>query len=138
MPEKKAKVENSTPKYGEWAFLLGVLLALVVGGFSSYLGPAAIYILGVLALLGLIVGFMNITEKETVAFLIATIALLSVLNSWAPLAQLITALAQQVGLTEISMSILQIIAGFLSALAAFVAPAALVVALKLVYDLASK
>ncbi|MEM4166065.1 MAG: hypothetical protein QW153_03760 [Candidatus Bilamarchaeaceae archaeon] len=138
MPEKKVKTEEFVPKYGEWAFLLGVVLALIVGLFSTELSFAAVYILGVLALLGLIVGFMNIPEKETVSFLVATIALLSVLNSWAPLAQMITSIATQVGMSEIGLTIVTKLANVLSALAAFVAPAALVVSLKLVYDLASK
>lgn len=137
MAEKKSK-ENFTPKYGEWAFLFGVVLALIVGLFSTQLGWAAVYIIGLLALLGLVVGFMNIPEKETVSFLVATIALLSVLGSWAPLANLITGIAAQVGIVNAGAVVVEKLAGIMSALAAFVGPAALVVSLKLIYDLASK
>jgi len=136
MPEKKQK--DFTPKYGEWAFLLGVVLALVVGLFSTQLGWSAVYIIGLLSFLGLVVGFMNIPEKETVSFLVATIALLSVIGSWAPLASLIGTLAAQVGVAELGTVLVDKLAGIMSALAAFVGPAALVVSLKLIYDLASK
>lgn len=137
MAEKKLK-ENFAPKYGEWAFLLGVVLALIVGAFSAQLGWASVYLLGLLSFFGLVVGFMNISEKETVAFLVATIALLSVIGSWAPLASLITTLAGNVGFADLGTKLIDALAGVLSALAAFVAPAALIVSLKLIYDLASK
>jgi len=137
MAEKKLK-ENFAPKYGEWAFLLGVVLALIVGAFSAQLGWASVYLLGLLSFFGLVVGFMNISEKETVAFLVATIALLSVIGSWAPLASLITTLAGNVGFADLGTTLIGALAGVLSALAAFVAPAALIVSLKLIYDLASK
>ena len=57
---------------GRWAFVIGliisVLLGFVVFSYSSL----------VLVILGLIVGFLNITEKEATSFLIAVIALIVV------------------------------------------------------------
>jgi len=126
-----AKEKSFTPKYGEWAFLLGVFLALIIGVFASELGSATIYVLGILVVLGLLVGFLNIGEEETVPFLVATIALLTVSGSWAPISGMLVALAGDFGtLVAIKLS------GFLSSLAAFVAPAALIVSLKQIYDLA--
>lgn len=120
-------------KYGEWAFLLGVILALIVGLFSAQLTEYKVYLVGVLAVLGIIVGLLNIKEKETNTFLIAAIALLMVSSSWGPITSMLeTALGEQVDF--ISMWL----ADFFSALVAFVAPAALIIAIKAIYDLATK
>lgn len=128
---KKMKTE----KYGEWAFLLGVILALIVGLFSAQLQEAgfSLYVTGVLAILGLVVGLLNIREKEINSFLIAAIALLAVVNSWQPITEMITdALGEIVGATLNSW-----LSKFFSALAAFVMPAALVLSLKAIYNLAT-
>jgi hypothetical protein len=55
---------------GKWAFLAGVVLA-VLSGFTVISGVATI-----LLILGLIVGFLNISKEEIQSFLIAVIALL--------------------------------------------------------------
>lgn len=57
---------------GHWAFLIGIALA-VVAAFIQI--PA---LLAILFILGLVVGFLNVKEKESSAFLIAVIALLGV------------------------------------------------------------
>lgn len=58
---------------GHWAFVLGILLAVIVGFGGSI--PAFTTILFVL---GLIVGFLNVTERESTPFLVAVIALLTI------------------------------------------------------------
>ncbi len=126
---------TNTGKYGEWAFLLGVVLALIVGLFSVQLeeAGAALYVMGVLAVLGLVVGLLNIKEKEVNSFLLAAITLLMVASSWGPITEMLSEVVGGYGV---------IIAGwltmFFSALAAFVAPAALIIALKAIYNLATK
>ena len=102
---------------GKWAFIIGIILAILTGFFD--LPSIAI----VLAILGLIVGFLNIVEKEVQLFLIGVIALLVI------------------GLTSISaLNILgfhiadwmeTVIGNFIT----FVAAAGLVVALKAVYQI---
>lgn len=119
-------------KYGEWAFLLGVVLALIVGLFSSQLEEASTYVMGVLALLGIIVGLLNVKEKEVNSFLIAAIALLMVASSWGPITGMLT---EAVG--ELGTTIATWLTGFFSALAVFVAPAALIISLKAIYNLAT-
>jgi len=52
---------------GGWAFLIGVILAVVIG-FLGLLDSTWTWILVVI---GLIVGFMNITEDETQPFLMS-------------------------------------------------------------------
>lgn len=122
-------------KYGEWAFLLGVVLAVVVGLFSSQLDSSVIGIVyGVLVLLGLVVGVLNIREKEINSFLIATIALIAVASSWQPVTDIFTTIMGEGG----SVLIVNWIQGFFGALVAFISPAAFIVALKAVYNLASR
>lgn len=115
--------------YGEWAFLGGIIIAVILGIGASFVPTDWIPVMwGVLAALGIIVGVMNITEKEVKVFLIATIALLAVANSIVP----IEAVLRTVPGGEI---IVGAISGFMSALVAFISPAAFIVALKTIYEL---
>lgn len=114
-------------KWGEWAFLVGVLLALLVGLFSGYIGAENLPIVfGILTILGLIVGLLNITEKEVNSFLIAAIALMGSGSALYPLS------------TLFPPQIVSMLSAFLGAIGVFVAPAALVIALKAIYNLAKK
>jgi hypothetical protein len=58
-------------KVGRWAFIGGIVLAVLAGLFvvDVYL------VTWVLAILGLVVGFLNITTKETQGFLLPAVAL---------------------------------------------------------------
>lgn len=56
---------------GHWAFIVGLILS-VIAGFGGEI-PA---LMTVLVILGLIVGFLNVTEKESTPFLVGVIALL--------------------------------------------------------------
>lgn len=106
-------------KTGHYAFLaavaLGVLAALVPALQTDW-------VTWVLIILGLVVGFLNITAKETTEFLVATIALMAV----------------GTGGLGIVPTAGAIITSVLRNLLTVVAPAALVVALKAVYELAEK
>jgi hypothetical protein len=55
---------------GKWSFIVGVILA-ILAGFIDAVWPAV-----VLAILGLIVGFLNVSAKEILHYLVAVIALL--------------------------------------------------------------
>lgn len=61
---------------GKWAFIVGLVIAVAAGlGFDqSWVG-------WVLAVLGLIVGFLNVGDKETHGFLLAAIALIVAANA---------------------------------------------------------
>lgn len=109
---------------GSWAFLLGVIIALIGGAFAPFLGAAEAWIFLILVLLGLIVGFLNIGQKEVNDFLIAAIAIVTV-GFLANLAILDT-IVPNLGSVLVSM---------VTAISALVAPAALVVALKAVYHI---
>jgi hypothetical protein len=97
---------------GWWAFAAGLVLAVIFG----YSGNANL--IWLLVLLGLVVGFLNVTEKEAVTFLVASIALIS-----AGSAANLTVLWGPLG-------------GILSSVVAFVSPAAIVVAIKAIYETA--
>ena len=101
------------PMIGKWAFIIGLAIA-VIAGFVSV--P---YVTLILVILGLIVGLLNVTDKETKDFLIAAIALI-------------------VGATSLNaLSTIGTVATTIMAnIVAFVVPGALLVALKAVYSLA--
>jgi hypothetical protein len=99
---------------GKWAFIIGLVLALIVG----YIFQAE-WVLWVLAILGVIVGLLNVTREDTERFLLAAIAF----------ALSITAL------NTIPVLGLQI-TNVLGYVAAFVAGAVIVVALKALFQTA--
>lgn len=59
-------------KLGRWAFVIGLIISVLLG-FVTFT-----YASLVLVILGLIVGFMNVNEKETTNYLVAAIALMIV------------------------------------------------------------
>jgi len=113
-------------KTGSWAFIFGVIVAIVAGAFSDYVSMYASWIVLLLGLLGLVVGFMNVTSKETVPFLVAAIALVASTASF-------NLVLETVGGS--AAAVVQTTLGFI---AVFVAPAAIVVALKAIFALASE
>lgn len=61
---------------GRWAFIAGLVIAIIAGlGFNQ---P---WVAWVLALLGVIVGFLNISGAETQGFLLAAIGLIVAANA---------------------------------------------------------
>jgi len=60
----------NTARIGKWAFIIGLVIAVLAGLF--YQPDWAIW---VLAILGVIVGILNVTAEDTRGFLLAAIAL---------------------------------------------------------------
>lgn len=120
--------ENSV---GAWAFLIGVVLALVIGLFTTLLPiPALIkysaYIYGILVLLGIVVGVMIVTGKDSQTVLIAGI---------------IIVVASQFGKQSVSGSLIGIglgdtVSSIFSAFLALFVPATIIIALKTVFSIA--
>lgn len=108
-------------KAGHYAFLAGVFLALLLGLFPNIVGEYQAYSAFALVVLGLIVGFLNVTSQESTPFLVAAIAL-------------------GMGSGIVSLNFVPYFGGFLSRVftyvSVFVAPAALVVAVKAIYNMA--
>jgi hypothetical protein len=99
---------------GKWAFIVGLVLAGVAGLFFQ-----AGWVVWVLAILGVIVGLLNVTQEQTQGFLLAAIAFAlsaTALNS-----------VPYVG---------GVVANILGYVAAFVAGAMIVVALKALFETA--
>ena len=115
---------------GRWAFLIGLIVALILGivtGIGQSLGVStSAWLMLLLVVLGLIVGFANITAKEATPFLIAAVALL---------------IANTAGLANVNTLIPylgSIMEGIIMFLLMMVAPAALVVSIKAFYEYARK
>jgi hypothetical protein len=106
---------------GRWAFLVGLVVAVLASFLTGYATTVAI----VLFLLGLIVGFLNISEKDSNKFLLASIALLTG------------------GIASISaLSIFGVVSTYLNSILAgfiaFVSAATLVVAIKVIFETGQK
>ena len=112
---------------GAWAFFLGIVLSVLVGIFSGNKSNEAI--LGVLALLGLVVGFF-VAERDVQTFLFASVSL--VLVSFTGLQGIVLAAAIK------GIAIGQIISSVLGALLVLFVPATVVVALKTVFSIAKR
>lgn len=114
-------------KIGEWAFIAGVIIAIVAGAAAVLIGITPNTdgtIVLVLVILGLIVGFLNIKDKEITTFLIAAIALIAVGS------------AQLTQIDDLIPSLGTLLQTIVLYVKEFVVPAALVVALKAVYGIA--
>lgn len=95
-------------KMGKYAFIAGLIICALAG-----FGLSATWVPWVLAALGLVVGFLNIGDKEVSTFLLASIALI---------------------MSASAMVMLPFVGGVLTTILAylivFIAPAVLVVSLK--------
>ncbi len=101
---------------GRWAFVIGILLAILAGFWTI---PNLAFILVVL---GLIVGFLNITAQEVETYLVGVIALLVI---GATAIQALTAAGEFVGTIQT----------MINNVVAFVAASGLVVALRVILSL---
>ena len=137
----KAAKSKAGKTLGAWLFVIGFLVAVIAGlvnalaavgllGMSIDAGLAA----GAMALIGLIVGLVNVSDKEAINFLIGAIAIGSAAAAMTPLANLGagTAVAGATSFVAIFIGNLAIVMG------SFIGPAALVVGLKVVYSSARK
>lgn len=123
------KDEMNMQTIGSYAFLIGVLLALVLGFFGGF-GIGQEVILLTLGVLGLVVGLVNITEKEIVPFLVAAIAINVSLGS------LSTVIKNVLGIIPAFAGLATGIVTTLGYLMVFVSPAAAVVALIAIWNMA--
>lgn len=99
---------------GKWAFIVGFVICVVAGLIVSQ--P---WMYWVLAVLGLIVGFMNITAAETQGFLLAAIGLMLSATS-------------VIAIPYIGVAVTAILANVV----VFIAAAVLIVALKSLFEVA--
>ena len=102
-------------KLGAWAFLIGVVLAVILGAFGQVEG----IVITALVVIGLVVGLLNVTGSETTPFLLAGVSLV-----------IVSALGSDV------LGTIAWISSILSALNAIFVPATVIVALKTVFTIA--
>ena len=114
-------------KVGKYSFIGGVVLAIILGLAIPGVTAATAVLTSILVLLGLIVGYLNVTGKDTKDFLL--IATILVLVSYAGSAGAILGSVQLIG---------RYLQGIFNAIMAFVVPAVIVVGLKAVYAMAKK
>lgn len=111
------KVGKAKALLGSWAFLIGVILAVVLG--SGLLWALDATWLGILVVIGIIIGALNIAEKEAMPFLLSGAVLV-----------IVSSQGQAV------MGNIAVVSGILSALLAIFVPATIIVAIKNVFGLA--
>ena len=121
MAKKDEKEPNLMSKIGPWAFILGLVIAVL-----SAVSGTLFWFLG---LLGLVVGLMNVTDKEMNTFMLATLVFIVSANA------LSTTLTKLVSLLPVVGSWLNFVDPLLANVTLFVAPGAAVVALKALYNL---
>ncbi len=117
---------------GSWAFIIGFIIA-VLAGLVAAANAAKLatidmtvtsMLTGILVLIGVIVGLVNISGKESVSFLVAAIAIMSGSAGFSALASL------NLGVVAAFLN------GLVGMIAVFVAPAAIIVALRVIYSTA--
>lgn len=101
---------------GSWAFLVGVVLAIIFGALGGVLSETMILILFII---GIIVGLLNVTDKETGPFLIAGTVLV-----------IVSSLGSDV------LGKINLLEGILDAILILFVPATIIVALKSVFSMA--
>ena len=112
---------------GKWALIIGLVIAVLAVFATSIPNITPENILLILFVLGLVVGFLNITKKDNTSFLIAVIALLAVSGS-------IGALTVISPLLTITDKVIEIVSNFI----ALISAAALVVSIKVALETTKK
>jgi ATP synthase protein I len=115
---KELKSDNMMQTVGAWAFIIGIVIALIAGFF-----PLGAFMTSVLVVLGLIVGFLNVSGHESQRFLMAAVSMVIVMYFG----------GQTLGSVEI---VGKYISGIVSAIMTFVVPATIIVSIKAIYALA--
>ncbi|MBS3089574.1 hypothetical protein J4461_01695 [Candidatus Pacearchaeota archaeon] len=107
---------------GSWAFLIGVILAVILGLFSGATGDGiGNTMIIILVILGLIVGFFNVADEEVSPFLLSGAVLI-----------IAASLGGQL------MTDIKFVNGILEALLAIFVPATIIVAIKNVFSIARR
>ncbi|MBI2136938.1 hypothetical protein HYU12_00280 [Candidatus Woesearchaeota archaeon] len=112
--------KNQLSMVGSISFLFGAAIAIILGIIN--LGYMTKTFTSLLILLGIAVGLLNITKKETSQFLIATVSLVIV----SAFGGAVLGRVAEIG---------PYLEGILTSILTFVIPATIVVALKTVYGL---
>lgn len=110
-------------RIGSWAFIVGVVLAVVVPIFTGL----TTWLTWLLVVLGLVIGFLNITVGETTPFLLAALALV-----------IVAGFGGASGMIANVPGIGVALGGIFDAILLLVVPATVIVALRSIYSVARK
>lgn len=119
-------VKSRENLFGAYAFLIGVIFAIIVGISQKMLGitysntPFAI-----LVVFGIIIGFLNVGDRDSLSFLFASLSLV-----------IVSGFGQSALIYISNIPILSSLTSILAALLVMFVPATIIVALKLVFNLA--
>jgi len=103
---------------GGWAFLIGVILAIVIGFLPQVETPGVMI---ALVVIGIIIGLLNVGDKEVMPFLLSGLALVLVGRFGGD-----------------AMAEIAVVSGILGALMVIFVPATVIVAVKNVLSLAKR
>lgn len=113
---------------GAWAFLTGIVIALLVGVLRLYSGAGVDpLILAIIAILGLLMGYF-VAEKDVNTFLLASVSL--VIVSYMGISGLVVQAA------VLGVELGRIVSSILGTLLVLFVPATIIVALKTVFAIA--
>ena len=115
-------------KIGDYSFIIGVIVAVVLGIAAPALGSSAVlWLTTLLILAGIAIGFLNVSGKETKDFLLVAVSLVIV-------SYVATATGNNyLGNVQVIGAYLQ---GIFNSILSIVVPATIVVALRAIYSLA--
>ncbi|MEM4756063.1 MAG: hypothetical protein QW594_02930 [Candidatus Woesearchaeota archaeon] len=113
----KEVMKDKTSTLGKWAFVVGLVIAILTGFLEIIWFPAVLFFMG------LAVGFFNVSEKEVPLYLAAVVTM--IVSSFS-----LNTLSVMLGASGT-----QIVTSILSNFNAFVAASGLVVAIKTVIKL---
>ena len=118
------ETKSSITRIGSWAFIVGISLAIILGLVSNLLSPK-IYLISLttLIVMGVIVGLLNVNERESYNFLFVSISLVIITG-------LGTNVIKDIAVVGVYFAMI------LSMIMVFVIPAAIVCALKLIFKMA--
>lgn len=117
---KATRIQETLALVGFVALVAGMAVAMMGGVFARDNGPVVL----IMVILGIMIGILNITPREQVPFLVAAIALVVVGRaSFAPLDDVVKGLGASLG-------------SIVSYMAALMAPAAIINAVRAVWSLA--
>lgn len=111
---------------GAYAFLVGVVFAVLMGILQKFLDITYSNVpYAFLVILGIIIGFLNISDRDSMTFLIASLSLV-----------IVSGFGQSALIYVSNIPILSSLTAILASLLVMFVPATIIVALKTVFNLA--
>jgi hypothetical protein len=115
--------------FSAWAFLIGVVLALIGGMLSALFGHLNPIVLGLLLLLGFVVGFIGVSPNDITKFMTAAVSLVIVSYAGTAGVRNIEFLNWEIG---------NIVSSTLGALLVLLVPATIVVAIRSMFSISQR